>query len=90
EPRIRGMVERDAGDPAEVGARIAAVLSARRRPWLRHPVGRDAWIMRVLSHVIPFAQRRRIIAHMVGLPTSPPDQTNTPDIPAAGAQNPSP
>ncbi|MGH3947287.1 MAG: hypothetical protein ACRDSI_19955, partial [Pseudonocardiaceae bacterium] len=61
-----------------------------RRPWLRHPVGRDAWTMRVLSRVIPFARRRRIIAHLVGLPTGPPDQANTPDIPAAGAQSPSP
>ncbi|MGH3885345.1 MAG: SDR family oxidoreductase [Pseudonocardiaceae bacterium] len=85
EPRIRGMVERGAGDPAEVGARIAAVLSARRRPWLRHPVGRDAWLMRVLSHVMPFDQRRRILAHMVGLPAGRPDQTDTPDIPATGA-----
>lgn len=88
EPRIRAMVERDAGDPAEVGARIVAVLSARR-PRLRHPVGRDAWIMRVLSHVLPFAQRRRMIAHLVGLPAGRPDQT-TSDIPATGAQSPSP
>ncbi len=90
EPRIRGMVERSAGDPAKVGARIAAVLSARRRPWLRHPVGRDAWTMRVLSHVMPFAQRHRILARMVGLPTGRPDQTSAPNIPATGAQSPGP
>lgn len=77
EPRIRRMVERSAGDPAEVGARIAAVLGARRRPWLRHPVGRDAWVMRVLSRVLPFAQRRRILAQMVGLPTGSSVRVNT-------------
>ncbi|MGH3900123.1 MAG: SDR family oxidoreductase [Pseudonocardiaceae bacterium] len=84
EPRIRGMVERSAGDPAEVGARIAAVLNARRRPWLRHPVGRDAWIMRVLSRAIPFDQRRRILAHMVGLPADRPGKTDFPKVPATG------
>ncbi|MGH4006903.1 MAG: SDR family oxidoreductase [Pseudonocardiaceae bacterium] len=82
EPRIRRMVERDAGDPAAVGTRIAAVLNARRRPWLRHPVGRDAWIMRILSRVMPFAQRRRILAHLVGLSAGRSSQTGTPDIPA--------
>lgn len=88
EPRIRKMVERDAGDPAEVAARITAVLSVRRRPWLRHPVGRDAWIIRVLSHILSFAQRRRMLTHMVGLPTGRPHQADTPDLPTTGAQRP--
>lgn len=70
ESRVRSTVKRRAGDPADVAARIVGVLSARR-PRLRYPVGREAWIVRTFSHALPFSIRRKLIARVVGIPTGP-------------------
>jgi NAD(P)-dependent dehydrogenase (short-subunit alcohol dehydrogenase family) len=66
EPRVRESVERFGRDPREVAERISRLLEARH-PSLRHPVGPDAHVTRVLSRALPFAVRRRLVSRMSGL-----------------------
>ena len=71
EPRVRESVERFGRDPREVGERIARLLEARRIA-LRHPVGPDSHLTRVLSHALPFTARRRLVSRISGLGSASP------------------
>jgi NAD(P)-dependent dehydrogenase (short-subunit alcohol dehydrogenase family) len=66
EPRVRRSVERHGRDPREVADKIADVLESRH-PRLRNPVGPDAHVTRLVSHLLPFALRRRIVSRIAGL-----------------------
>jgi NAD(P)-dependent dehydrogenase (short-subunit alcohol dehydrogenase family) len=65
EPRMRERIERTSRDPREVGERIAKLLE-ERHPRLRNPVGPDARIMRVATHLVPFRARVGLLSRVTG------------------------
>jgi NAD(P)-dependent dehydrogenase (short-subunit alcohol dehydrogenase family) len=66
EPRMRARIEKTSRDPREVGERIAKLLD-ERHPRLRNPVGPDARIMRVATHLVPFRARVGLLSRVTGL-----------------------
>ena len=66
EAKVRKMVDRSAGDPDEVARRVVELLDAKKLR-LRHPVGTDAVLGRLISGTIPFSWRARAITRWAGL-----------------------
>jgi hypothetical protein len=58
------MVERSAGDPADVAVLVAKLVEAKRSSF-RHPIGPNAWLRSVLGRYVPFGVTQRIIARFL-------------------------
>ncbi|MGK5534199.1 SDR family oxidoreductase [Streptomyces sp. URMC 129] len=66
EARFRAAVDQSARDPREAGARIAALVDARRLKF-RTRLGPDAKLGALVAR-LPAAPRHRLLSHLVGLP----------------------
>jgi hypothetical protein len=63
---MRERVAKTARDPREVGERISKLLD-KRSIRLRNPVGPDAKLMRLATHVVPFRARRDLLGRVTGI-----------------------
>jgi NAD(P)-dependent dehydrogenase (short-subunit alcohol dehydrogenase family) len=62
--RVRGMVERSAGDPQEVATLVADIV-AMKNPRFRYPIGPNAWLRGFLARFTPFWITERVIGRML-------------------------